>query len=281
MEDSVKNLIRPWEGKLHLDILEGAKNTFLFYFGALPPLDQRPLWVKYISHSLDPIAFDGVVFIDPQSQKEDGSFAWDFYNWDGSSAEMCGNAARCAVEFAIQKMGISAVSKIKFLTKIGWIEGARTEGILPEAEDAHVIQVCLPKAKVLARALCLEVDGRQVCGDFIDSGVPHFVIDEAPDFELARWVREHEYFGKAGTNVTFILKESESIPSAKSVTYERGVEGFTRACGTGAIAAAKSILGDSEGMAKIEMPGGILSVEFTPEEVYLTGEARHIGQLSL
>lgn len=64
-------------------------------------------------------------------------------------------------------------------------------------------------------------------------------------------------------------------------TYERGVEGETLACGTGAVAAALAIHATQQTTAtsiQLEAPGGLLQVDFTPEgkgfiDIYLTGPA--------
>ena len=46
------------------------------------------------------VGADGVIFIE-NSDKVD--FKWDFYNGDGSSAEMCGNGGRCVARYAYEK----------------------------------------------------------------------------------------------------------------------------------------------------------------------------------
>jgi diaminopimelate epimerase len=44
------------------------------------------------------VGADGVILLVPcESGRAD--WAWDFYNSDGSSAEMCGNGARCFARF--------------------------------------------------------------------------------------------------------------------------------------------------------------------------------------
>ena len=46
------------------------------------------------------VGVDGVIFVE-NSEKVD--FKWDFYNGDGSSAEMCGNGGRCVARYAYEK----------------------------------------------------------------------------------------------------------------------------------------------------------------------------------
>jgi diaminopimelate epimerase len=101
----------------------------------------------------------------------------------------------------------------------------------------------------------------EATGFFVNTGVPHFVVKKAPDKALAQKLRFHPEFADAGANVTFM--EALSKTEAKAVTFERGVEDFTQACGTGAVAAACLMAFENkvEDIYKIQMPGGLLEVE--------------------
>jgi len=86
---------------------------------------------------------------------------------------------------------------------------------------------------------------REIPYDFINTGVPHAVIDagelrkaidEIDVSMVGREVRNHPDFAPDGTNVDFISLTREQVIAIR--TYERGVEGETLACGTGAVAAA-------------------------------------------
>ena len=76
---------------------------------------------------------------------------------------------------------------------------------------------------------------------FLNTGVPHVVVT-VPDVEtvdvhpLGRAIRYHERFAPKGTNANFIQPLARDLVLLR--TYERGVEGETLACGTGATAAA-------------------------------------------
>ena len=80
--------------------------------------------------------------------------------------------------------------------------------------------------------------------DSVDTGVPHVVLFVANEKDLEsvdvpRWgraLRFHPRFQPAGTNVNFVLVQGPQHISVR--TYERGVEGETLACGTGAIASS-------------------------------------------
>ena len=103
--------------------------------------------------------------------------------------------------------------------------------------------------------------------------------DEIPEDELRALGRALRYslaFPK-GANVSFVKLTGKD--EVKAITYERGVEDFTLACGTGcgSIVTALTLMGLVSGEnVKVSMPGGELSVSLardgdTAHDVYLTG----------
>ena len=117
-----------------------------------------------------------------------------------------------------------------------------------------------------------------------DPGIPHAVLikddwDTIPEDELrtlGKKLRHSPAFPK-GANVSFV--KLIGVDEVKAVTYERGVEDFTLACGTGcgSIVTALTLKGLVSGKnVKVSMPGGELFVTLTHEsgtahDVYLTG----------
>jgi diaminopimelate epimerase len=98
-------------------------------------------------------------------------------------------------------------------------------------------------------------------GYFVNTGVPHFVLPQAPDRELAVQLRKVTDFGPPGANITFVEDLRDDF--LRAVTFERGVEDWTRACGTGAVAAAmylQSINGQQDSI-QVQMPGGLLKIQ--------------------
>jgi diaminopimelate epimerase len=179
---------------------------------------------------------------------------------------MCGNAARC-VALIYQKLAEGHPSRCRFLSLSGPIE--------TQILSAHQVRVVMPTLAQEKDLIIKNSHGVSVPGFYVNTGVPHFVLEQIPDFELAKELRSHESFGPKGTNVTFV----EVGSPRKAVTFERGVEDFTQACGTGAVAAARYIYkkAPQQKTVQVQMPGGILSVEFFgPEstQVYLQGQAQ-------
>lgn len=170
---------------------------------------------------------DGIIFIEP-SEKAD--FKWQFFNADGSEAEMCGNGGRCAARFVNLK-GITGPT-LTFETQAG-ILSAQVSG------KKVKLEMTKPHSLILDKSLL--INGKEETLSSINTGVPHaikFVEDiEAVDVVyLGRSIRNHSHFAPAGTNANFVQLEKGSRLSIR--TYERGVEDETLACGTGTVASA-------------------------------------------
>lgn len=215
----------------------GAGNTF---FILKPQPNQhfninRPQIAKALCSQFPNAPTDGVLFLDEDSSAD---AKWDFFNSDGSSAEMCGNAARCAAGF-LYRLNESQKT-FSFLTKAGRIAA--------EIVSNQIVEVEMPELQVMQKLPVY----------YVNSGVPHVVLESEFDLVLAQKYRP--YPQAPGSNVTFVSDATKR--GARAVTFERGVEGPTLACGTGAVAAA-AFLSDKFGPLKfeIEMPGGRLEVE--------------------
>ncbi len=211
--------------------LEGTGNDFILIdnrngaFEAFSQgLEKREL-VRRVCDRKRGVGADGLILIE-ESTNPEVHFKWQFFNSDGSTAEMCGNGARCAARFAFEK-GI-APEKMLFETGAGVIE-ASVEG--------RAVKVRLTPPKDLKEDLTVE----GIKGHYINTGVPHFIVFvdrvDAVDVEsVGRKIRYSELFSPAGTNVNFA--EVRVDGEIRVRTYERGVEGETLACGTGAVASA-------------------------------------------
>jgi diaminopimelate epimerase len=213
------------------------------------------------------VGADGLILIENSATSD---FRWRFFNADGSEADMCGNGGRGAARFAFIK-GIAG-DKMIFETAAGRIEaqvnGARVKLQLTTPAD---LKVDYPVA----------LEEKEIFLSSVNTGVPHVVVlvdnvDHVPVEELGRSIRHHKVFGKKGTNVNFV--EVMDKKNVKIRTYERGVEGETYACGTGAVAVGvilkeKKLVG---GPVNIWTKGGeVLKVHVT-ENVYLEGETKII-----
>jgi diaminopimelate epimerase len=175
------------------------------------------------------IGADGLIILKPcTSSKAD--WAWDFYNSDGSLAEMCGNGARCFGRFVGRLTGEQ--NAFTFETRAGVVT-ARFKG------EAVTVTLTAPRDLQLHQTVSLSI-GPTVMHS-VDTGVPHAVLF-VPDTDLASVqkigpeIRYHSHFAPRGTNVNFVQLLGDNVIRVR--TYERGVEGETLACGTGVTASA-------------------------------------------
>ena len=184
------------------------------------------------------IGADGLVILSPEGRR----VRMDFWNCDGSRADMCGNAALCSTRLAAA-LGIAPPSEVVLATGAGTFPARCIPGLGEQAE-LHLPDFDLPVTppRFLAR------DGES--GAWLATvGVPHLVLEVADLerldlMERGRALRFDAVAGPAGANVNFVA--SVTGPSGRRWclrTYERGVEGETLACGTGAVAAAVALAG--------------------------------------
>ena len=154
---------------------------------------------------------DGLIVIVPH---DDYDFEWLFYNNDGSTASMCGNGTRAVAHYAFDNK--LAQSDVRFLTGAGQISCN---------VDGDIVETTMTKPQFIK-------DSFQECGYewvLIDTGVPHLVtvVNELEEFNLDVCSKMRY---KYNANVNFAKINDDCL---KVRTYERGVEGETKACGTG------------------------------------------------
>jgi diaminopimelate epimerase len=174
------------------------------------------------------IGADGIVFLEPSDRAD---VKLTYLNSDGSLADLCGNATLCTTRLAV-KLGAADPEALTIETGAGIIRARILPSGLPEIDLAEVTEIS-PDAQGIPAA-----GGEKRMG-FVRPGIPHLVI-EVPDLEAVdvvgrgRPLRFHQSL-KDGANVNFIAGSGTEWAMR---TYERGVEGETLACGTGAIGSA-------------------------------------------
>ena len=200
-------------------------------------------------------------------------FKWLFYNVDGSPAEMCGNAACCVTDYIFKKNLLPA-GKTSFTLE------TQTQTLTGELTNRQA-RVFLKQSKNIKGPFEVDLKGEKHNYMFIDSGVPHAVIpmkywpDTPAQWERhkqqAQMLRNNTSHHKNGMNVTFYFPDYRPSAQAKKPrlfarSFERGVEDFTPACGTGALATAQiHRLRDKKlSLVLVQMPGGVLEVGFPP-----------------
>ena len=257
--------------------MNGAGNDFILVENLHGELNEQQLskLARTLCDRRMSIGADGLMAIVPA--KANADFGMLFFNCDGTLGEMCGNGARCICRYGYETGLAGETQTID--TTAGLVTGTRI--------DAKNYRIRLPDP-VNLQYLALDVDGKKVGCMYLElgnPGIPHAVVqypglreaDEQALFEFGRKLRYHPAFPK-GANVNFLEKTGENRFYER--TWERGVEDFTYACGTGTGAsvyalAEKRRCGDH---AEVEVKGGLLIVDIVRDgkkcrDLLLTGPA--------
>lgn len=177
---------------------------------------QKDFWselAKKICHRQEGIGADGLIILKPHTNYH---FEWEFYNADGSTANMCGNGSRAAALYARDLR--LAPNKQEFLTGAGVINAE----VFVAVESEIFVESALTQAKILQE----NIQEYGVNWWLIDTGVPHLVCENANlNKEELRALR-HKY--NANVNIATLVEDCVRVR-----TFERGVEDETLACGTG------------------------------------------------
>jgi diaminopimelate epimerase len=193
---------------------------------------------------------DQLMVIEPPASG--GDFAMRTINVDGAEVKMCGNASRCVARYAYTR-GIAGARMT--IDTLGGPVYARVEG------DAAWVTLQLTSAIQMERVL-VAAGERHVAHTVEVSGAPHAVVympgvaqaSNDAVHRLGAAIRHHSDFPE-GINVNCV--EVLDGHTLWQRTFERGVEGETLACGTGAV--ASSVVNTP---VRLRVLGGELSVAF-------------------
>ena len=219
--------------------MSGAGNDFMV-------IDARNQDYDFSSLSKELCAMTGADGFMAVGLSSVADFRLHFYNSDGSRGEMCGNGARCICKYAYDR-GVSGESMV-VETDAGLVYGWRL------AEDRYRVKLNNPGV--------LDLDRTQEAA-YVElgcPGIPHSVTevpgltwDMAEDLRpKAKALRFHPAFPK-GVNANLYTWLDKS--TIRILTYERGVENYTLACGTGCGSTAAVL------WTKGQLPGGVLTAE--------------------
>jgi diaminopimelate epimerase len=271
---------------MHITKMHGAGNDFVIVnnIELAASRERFPALARVLCAAHTGVGADGMMVVVPP--EKGGDYGMLFYNSDGSLGEMCGNGARCICRYGHDR-GLAG-DRQRVETTAGLVTGERM--------DAARYRVRLNDPSVIDLHRTAELDGKTYDCAYLelgDPGIPHAVVlledwdewDTGRLRELGRALRSAPVFPK-GANVSFVKRTGPD--AVRAVTFERGVEDFTLACGTGcgAIALTQILAGKIPGeRVEIDMPGGQLSVRFRCEngrvsDLLLTGPTAVVGEFS-
>ena len=241
------------------------------------PQVARTLCERHLS-----IGADGLMVVDAPDQG--GDYKMRFYNADGSMGEMCGNGARCICRYGYENGLAGETQTIE--TTAGIVTGRRITSRLYKIRlnDPTTVRLDCPVGVAGVRYACSYVE-------LGDPGIPHAVVpyhdlknaDANELRELGRKLRWHPAFPK-GANVNFYELTGEDTVYER--TFERGVEDFTYACGTGtgSLVTVLTLQGKVSGHdVQVDMTGGRLIIDTVREgsvirDLYLTGPTNIVAK---
>ena len=270
--------------KLRFTKMQGAGNDFIIV--DLRGTQPDAALLSRLAAELCPrrlsVGADGLMAV--TDAKNGGDFGMLFFNSDGTLGEMCGNGARCIACYGWEKGIAKDSSRIRIESTAGMVIGERL--------GANEYRVRLNDPSVIKLSVQAQALGRSWDLSYVelgDPGIPHAVLlmDNWQSLErqelssLGAQLRRSEVFPK-GANVSFVSIAGED--SLEAITFERGVEDFTLACGTGcgSIVTALSLRGLVSGKnVRVSMPGGLLSVSLETDggqvtELMLTGPVKTV-----
>lgn len=257
--------------------MNGAGNDFVILNNLEEHLspDCLPQVARILCERHLSIGADGLMVVDAPTQG--GDYKMLFFNSDGSVGEMCGNGARCICRYGFENGLASEVQTVE--TTAGIVTGRRI--------DSRLYKIRLNDPTTIKLDSPVEVDGVRYACSYVelgDPGLPHAVVpyhdlknaDENELRELGRKLRWHPAFPK-GANVNFYELTGEDHIYER--TFERGVEDFTYACGTGtgSVVTVLTLQGKVSGHGvKADMTGGQLVIDVERNgsairDLYLTG----------
>lgn len=257
--------------------MNGAGNDFVVLNNLEEhlPVDALPGIARTLCERRMSIGADGLMVVDAPIQG--GDYKMLFFNSDGSVGEMCGNGARCICRYGYEN-GLAG-ERQTVETTAGIVTGQRM--------DQRLYRIRLNDPTTVKLDCPVVVDGVQYACSYVElgnPGIPHAVVpyhdlknaDENELRELGRAIRWYSAFPK-GANVNFYEITGEDRIFER--TFERGVEDFTYACGTGtgSLVTVLTLQGKVSGHGvKVDMTGGQLIIDAQRDHsriasLYLTG----------
>ncbi len=228
--------------------MHGIGNDFVVLDGTAE-LRPDPETVAELCDRHFGIGADGVLYVTPH----DRGARMEYWNADGSVAEMCGNGLRCTAWFAHRAGWVG--ESFEVLTERGWLSA--------EIVGDHRVRVALGSVSV---GDAVDVEGSDARS--VDVGNPHLVleVDSVDEVDVPGIGARAEVATPGGVNTGFFERTNSGI---RLRVNERGV-GETLACGSGAVAAAAVAL-DGDGAVDVHLPGGRVHVEVVGGRSWITG----------
>ena len=259
--------------------MHGLGNDFVVLDQRERPVRLNNQQIRLIADRRNGVGFDQMLWLEHSSNPA-ADFALSIFNADGGKAEQCGNGVRCVARYLERKKLISTENFV--IDSAGTLVGIKLESDgtvscdmgTPVFEPARIPL----RAERRSAHYNLTVDDEAVSVGAVSMGNPHAVlevddVDTAPVERLGPAIEHHPDFPER-VNIGFMqITDRRQI---RLRVHERGV-GETRACGTGACAAA--VVARSRGLVEervsVRLAGGSLEIFWGGESspVWMRGPA--------
>ncbi|HJR13733.1 MAG TPA: diaminopimelate epimerase [Rhodanobacteraceae bacterium] len=263
--------------------MHGLGNDFVVLDARRSSLPLDPARIHVMADRHTGIGFDQLLIIE-EARDPACVAAYSIRNADGSSAEQCGNGARCIGAW-LNRAGVFSINEDAKLESPAGVIGMRmldastvaVEMGEPEFEPARIPF----DAPAIADAYPLDIGNERVEIAAVSMGNPHSVleVDDVHDPRLDRLgplITRHSRFPR-GANAGFVQVRDDS--NVKLRVHERGA-GWTQACGSGACAAVAALRkqGRVGEAVRVELPGGPLSISWhgPGHSLWMTGPATFV-----
>jgi diaminopimelate epimerase len=265
--------------------LQGAGNDFVLLDALAQPLPEHDFasLARRLCDRRFGVGADGLLVVEPSHEAD---YRMRILNADGSEATMCGNGIRCfarylweyrcpdAASLAIETgAGVRRVHRLsaeRFQVEMGTPKIMPSPPISPSPNELGEGEYAAPLSHSVG-------EGLGVRATFVHIGAPHLVlfVDSVDAFPLETAGAALERHPQFPDRVNVSVAQVDAPNRVRARVWERGA-GATLACGTGAcaIVVAGVHTGRLERTAQVQMPGGMLQVEWRADDtLWLTGEA--------
>jgi diaminopimelate epimerase len=263
--------------------MHGLGNDFMIIDALNQQINLQPNQIRALSRRDTGIGFDQCLLV--ETSVDPGiDFFYRIFNADGQEVGQCGNGARCLARF-VHHYGLSSKKTIEVATC--------TTKMQLELNDDNSVTVNMGKPKLDPKDIPLKAthpevfyqlplnDGSSCKIHAISVGNPHAVtiVDNLAAIALdtlGKEISEHLLFPEQANAGFMKIIDANHLHLR---VYERGC-GETRACGSGAVAAAAvgRLWHKMAEQITVSLPGGELRVDWpdTNGPIYLTGPASFV-----
>jgi diaminopimelate epimerase len=258
--------------------MNGLGNDFAVLDGRAGALNLNARAAQAIADRGNGIGCDQVIVLEPSSR---GTVFMRILNADGSEVSACGNATRCVAGLVAGENNLSDVvieTRAGLLHAIVNADGTVSVDMGTPRFGWQDIPLSRPFADTAALDYTVAASATRTLSvpGVVNVGNPHciFFVDDIDAYNLADFGPRVEHDPLFPERVNVSLAQIMAPDAIRLAVWERGA-GITKACGTGACAAAVASARRrfTERRCVVSLPGGNLTIEWraADDHILMTG----------